>query len=214
VQEYPCTIPLFLRGTRSVATIDDIANNPPPPAPATIRPIIMTYSFLASPQRAVPIKNSEFENRRPWRRPYISVSLPNKGCNAAWAIKYAVVIQESEAKELNSLDIGARRVEITVPSKAARNTPIYRRTLAPCQWKYGALHTQTDSSTAISFTTANSWSPGMSFVAVGGVRSGDSSSVLVSAWPVGSRGDIAALFLRIIVGDCRFSHIYVNLLKR
>lgn len=36
------------------------------------------------------------------------------------------MIQDREAKLLNSLEMGARSVEITVPSKAARKTPIYR----------------------------------------------------------------------------------------
>lgn len=56
----------------------------------------------------------------------MSVSLPNNGCRAALEMRYALATHDIDANDEKELEIGARSVEMTVVSIAARNTPLYR----------------------------------------------------------------------------------------
>lgn len=59
----------------------------PPPMPAITLPDIIIHSFLASPHISVPAQKKIFENKRPVLLEKMSVSRPDRGCSAAFAIK-------------------------------------------------------------------------------------------------------------------------------
>lgn len=70
---------------RSEATKTLTVFKQPPPDPAMIRPSTIIQSYLARPQRRVPIEKKVTAKIRPARRPYMSVSLPERGWQAALA---------------------------------------------------------------------------------------------------------------------------------
>lgn len=93
-----------------------IAVNPPPPMPATTRPIIIVDSDCASPHMRLPAPKKILEKTRPERRPKMSVSLPLRGCSAALAIRYPEASHETRVKELKEFDMGVVNVAMIVES--------------------------------------------------------------------------------------------------
>lgn len=115
---YPCHRPRLRSGIRSDPTKVDMAVKPPPPIPATTRPRIITDSVLARPQMRFPAAKKTLEKRSPFLRPKMSVSLPLRGCRAAFAMKYADASQDNRDKESKEVEIGADSVAIIVESRA------------------------------------------------------------------------------------------------
>lgn len=100
-----------------------MAINPPPPIPATTRPVIMVHSVAASPHIRFPRAKSTLLITNPALLEKISVSLPEMGWHAALAIRYADAIHDRRLRELKLDAIGLDRVAMIVESRAPRKTP-------------------------------------------------------------------------------------------
>jgi hypothetical protein len=112
----PYQSPLCRVGTRSVATNEEMAFNPPAPIPAATRPMMRASFDIARPQIAFPSAKINKQAIKTDRRPKMSESFPVSGCEAATAIKYAVPSQEMTVSELNSDAIVADTVDVIVVS--------------------------------------------------------------------------------------------------
>lgn len=98
--------------------------SPPPPIPAMTRPAIILHSDVARPQMRVPAAKRILEATSPVLRLNISVSRPERGWQAAFAMRYADASQERRERDWKEVEMGAARVATIVESRAPRNTPI------------------------------------------------------------------------------------------
>ena len=88
----------------------------PPPIPAITRPAISIGAFCAIPQMNVPAAKKVQANITPALRPKISVSLPDRGCTAALAMRYPEAIHASSVEEWKYVLIGEASVATMVES--------------------------------------------------------------------------------------------------
>jgi len=76
----------------------------------------MTQPEVAKPHINVPAAKKTLAKAIPARRPYISVSFPDNGWNAAFAMRYPDAIQENNVPELKDAVIGPESVATMVAS--------------------------------------------------------------------------------------------------
>ena len=107
--------------------------NPPPPSPANTRPITTTHASFAIAETPLPSAKRKRHQRKPERRPKMSVTLPESGCTMVRAIRYAEArvgmrAEGEDADEAGKDEEMARaKVEVMVESSAARKEPIQVR---------------------------------------------------------------------------------------
>ena len=80
----------------------------------------MTLFDCATPQVVLPMAKRTAQNKRPARRPNISVSLPLSGWTTAYAIRYADPSHDTMAREPKSDAIVADNVDVMVLSVFVR----------------------------------------------------------------------------------------------
>ena len=110
----PCHLPRSSTGNKSPIIVKAFAVIIPPPIPCNARQAINHSTPGLAPLKSEPIVNIATPDSSSGLRPYISLSLPAKGTVTVVVNIYAVTINPSDEKLLNSLTIAAKAVETIV----------------------------------------------------------------------------------------------------